>query len=252
MAGVDSLDAEALREWHRRRLTKENLLLVVVGDVDPEDLRAKVQAAFGGLPEEGEAGRRAESRGAAPAELAVVQRALPTNYVRGTFPAPGLADEEDYAALSLALSILSDRLFEEVRTKRNLSYAVAAAISSRLANYGVLYVTAVEPDTTLQVMRDEVRRLREEPVSDTTLAHAKNVFETEHYLGLETNDAQAALLGRYELLGGGWEEARDFVDEVREVTAADVQRVMRAYVSGLRFVVLGDPAKVDRALFTSM
>ena len=60
------------------------------------------------------------------------------------------------------------------------------------------------------------------------------------------------MLGRYELLGGGWKEAADFVDEVREVTPEDVQRVVRRYVNDLHFAVLGNPAKVDRALFTSL
>lgn len=247
-----AIGREDLRAWHARRLTKDNLLLVVVGDVERGDLEAKIRAAFGGLPERGEAGRPVEVPAAAGARVAVVERELPTNYVRGTFRAPGLADEEDYATLSVALSILSDRLFEEVRTKRNLSYAVASGLSSRLANYGLLYVTAVEPDTTLRVMLAEVRRLQEELVSASVLEQAVNVFVTEHYLGLETNASQAALLGRFELLGGGWEEAEDFVDEVRSVTAEDIRRVMREYVSGIHFAVLGDPAKVDPALFTSM
>nr|MBA2566035.1 hypothetical protein [Gemmatimonadota bacterium] len=52
--------------------------------------------------------------------------------------------------------------------------------------------------------------------------------------------------------GGGWKEAEDFVDEVRDVTPADVQRVMSTYVTGVNFAVLGDPAKVDRGLFTSL
>jgi predicted Zn-dependent peptidase len=79
-----------------------------------------------------------------------------------------------------------------------------------------------------------------------------NVFVTHYYQDLETNGSQAALLGRYELVGGGWKEAEDFIDEVRKVTPEDVQRVMRRYVNGIHFAVLGNPAKVDRALFTSL
>jgi zinc protease len=249
---LEGLGSDDLREWHRRRLTRDNLLLVVAGDVTREDLESKVAAALGALPEKGDAGRAVEGHASHRATVAVVERALPTNYVRGTFRAPSLAEEEDYAALSVALSILSDRLFEEVRTKRNLSYAVFSGLSSRLANYGLLYVTAVQPDTTLKVMLSEVRKLQDEPISSTVLEQALNVFVTEYYQGLETNASQAALLGHFELLGGGWEEANDFIDEVRGVTPEDVQRVMREYVGGIHFAVLGDPAKIDRALFTSM
>ncbi|MFX1475464.1 MAG: cobalamin-dependent protein, partial [Promethearchaeota archaeon] len=48
------------------------------------------------------------------------------------------------------------RLFKEVRTKRNLTYAVSAGQASRRDTYGMLYVTAVEPDTTIRVMLHEV------------------------------------------------------------------------------------------------
>lgn len=250
--GLDHLEADAVHDWHGRRLTKDNLLLVVVGDLDPESVRAKAAAAFESLPAAGDTGRVAGPTPQAPAALAVIERQLPTNYVRGTFRAPGLAEEQDYAAMSLALSLLSDRLFEEVRTKRNLSYAVFSGLSTRLANYGVLYVTAVDPDTTLRVMLDEVRRLQEEAVPDSILEATRNVFETEYWMGLETNEAQAAVLGRYELVGGGWEEAEDFIDEVRAVSADELRRVMQEYVGAIRFAVLGDPARIDRKLFTSM
>lgn len=251
-AALSAIGLDDLRDWHTRRLAKGNLLLVVVGDVTRQDLEAKVSAAFGALPDTGEPDAGVEPASPRGAAVAVVRRDLPTTYVRGYFSAPSLANEDDYAALSVALSILSDRLFEEVRTKRNLSYAVFSGVSTRLSNYGLLYVTAVQPDSALSVMLAEVRKLQEEPVPSDVLEQAASVFVTEHYMGLEANASQAALLGRFELLGGGWEEADDFIEEVRRVTPEDVQRVMRAYVGGIHFAVLGDPAKVDRALFTSM
>jgi zinc protease len=211
-----------------------------------------VATALGPLPATGDTGRSVANPAPGSPAVSVTERALPTTYVRGYFPAPTLSDEEDYPALTVALNILSTRLFEEVRTKRNLSYAVLAGLSSRLANYGLLYVTSVEPDSAVAVMLAEVRKLKETPVESDALEQAVNVFVTRYYMGLETNADQAAQLGRYELLGGGWEEADDFVDEVRKVTPEDVQRVMRRYVSGIHFAVLGDPSRVDRALFTSM
>jgi zinc protease len=250
--GLEAVTRDALRDWHARRLVKDDLLLVVVGNVERSDLEARVAAAFGGLPERTEPAAPLPAAEPGAAAVAVVQRTLPTNYVRGYFAAPALDREEDYAALTVAMEILQHRLFEEVRTKRNLSYSVASVLSTRRSNYGLLYVTAVEPDTTLRVMLAEVRRLQDETVDDGTLEQAASVFVTEYYSALQSNASQAAMLGQFEVVGGGWEEAEDFVDEVRAVTPEEVQRVMRAYVHDLHFAVLGDPAKVDRALFTSM
>jgi predicted Zn-dependent peptidase len=154
--------------------------------------------------------------------------------------------------MQVALDILSDRLFEEVRTKRNLSYAVFAGLSQRRANYGLLYVTAVQPDTTLGVMLHEVERLKTEPITSERLAENVNIFLTQYWLAQETNMGQAGTLGTFEIVGGGWEKAADFVRGVREVTPADIQRVSEAYLKDIHFVVIGDPGRIDDTLFTSL
>jgi zinc protease len=250
VATVEGMTAEDLRRWHAERLTKENLLIVVVGNVSEGDLADKIEDAFGALPAAGGAARPVPPLTADAPELQVTERELPTNYIRGQFAAPD-PGHSDYPAIRIALDILSNRLFEEVRTKRNLSYAVQAGLSQRLANYGILYVTAVEPDTTLKVMLAEVERMKAEPISPERLAQSVNVFLTTYWLGQETNMGRAGSLGTYELVGGGWQNAENFHDRVRAVTPGDIQRVAREYLKNLHFAVIGDPAAIDRALFTS-
>ena len=143
------------------------------------------------------------------------------------------------------------RLFEEVRTKRNLSYAVQAGLSQRRTNYGLLYVTAVQPDTTLKVMLAEVEKLKNEPITAQRLAATVNGFLTEYWLAQETNMGQATTLGTYELVGGGWENAETFTDRVRAVTPADIQRVAREYLKNVNFAVIGNPSAINGQLFTS-
>ena len=63
--------------------------------------------------------------------------------------------------------------------------------------------------------------------------------------------AQAGELARYELLGGGWRNSLDFLERLRTVTPADVQRVAQKYMRNLRFVVIGDPKAIDRNIFTA-
>lgn len=248
---VAAITAADLRQWHAARMTRENLLIVVVGNVDRADLEEKIQQTFGDLPVGGGAAAAVPDLAAGSARVEVTERDLPTNYIRGQFAMPG-PGEADYAAVRVAMDILSDRLFEEVRTKRNLSYAVAAGLSTRQANYGLLYVTAVDPATTLPVMLAEVERLKTEPISDERLAESVNVFLTQYWLGQETHSGQANTLGTFELVGGGWENAETFPDRVRAVTPEDLQRVAREYLKDVRFAVIGDPAAIDAALFTSL
>jgi zinc protease len=251
VAAVTALKRDDLVRWHRQRLTKDNLVLVVVGNVTRADLEAKIAAAFGGLPAKGGPVASIAPLAARGAALALVPRALPTTYIMGLFPAPNAADA-DYAAMRVAIDVLTKRLFEEVRTKRNLSYAPAAWMNNVGLNVGALYVTAVAPDTTLKVMRHEVERLKTEPLAPQRLAETVNGFLTRYFLQQEANMGQAATLGAYELVGQGWRRADGFIARVRAVTPADVQRVTRKYLHDFRFAVVGDSAKIDRALFTSM
>ena len=248
---ITALTRADLARWHAARMTRENLLLVVVGNVSRADLQAKVAAAFGGLPARGGGAAVVPALGARTPAVAVAPRELPTNYVTGVFPVPNLADP-DFAPLRVATDILSNRLFEEVRTKRNLSYAVFAGVQNARANFGSVYVTAVDPDVTLRVMLAEVRRVRDELTDPERIGQSINTYLTQYFMGQESNMGQAARLGVYELTGGGWERSESFISRIRAVTPAEIQRVARRYFKNFTFVVVGDPAKIDRKLFTSM
>jgi len=250
---VKSLTAvtrDALTAWHRQRMTKENLLIVVVGNISRADLTSKVAAAFGNLPSTGgRAPSVAPVRNVTP-DVLVVERALPTNYITGYFSAPALTDP-DYPAYRAAMDMLSHRLFEEVRTKRNMTYAVSAGLGSLQANRSRLYVTAIDPDTTVKVIFSTVRQLENEPIAADAVAETVQPSLTSYLVGQETNMGQAAALGLWETSGSGYQNYDRFIASFKRVTAADIQRVTKKYLQHGRYVVIGDPKKVDRALLTS-
>ena len=59
----------------------------------------------------------------------------------------------------------------------------------------------------------------------------------------------AGVVARYELIGGGWRNSFQFLNRVREVKASDIQAVANKYIKNLRFVVVGNPASIDRTVF---
>src|SRR5262249_19158289 len=136
-------------------------------------------------------------------------------------------------------------------TKRNLSYAPGAGLGGSSVPTGYLYVTAVDPNTTMKVMLDEARRLQAEPVSAKDLAGTKATYLTQYLMQNESTDGQAAMLADAELYGGDWKLARTLPERIRAVTPAGVQAYARKYLGRLQVVVIGDPAKIDRPLFGS-
>src|SRR6185436_1439961 len=81
----------------------------------------------------------------------VTTRELPTNYIQGVFTAPPLTSPDIYP-MRVASALLRDRVFEEVRVKRNLSYAPSAFLSSQGANVGGIYVSAVDANQAVSLM----------------------------------------------------------------------------------------------------
>jgi predicted Zn-dependent peptidase len=248
-ATVSRLTIDDVRRFHQQVMQTSRLLLVVVGDVDAQQIRQKVAASFGKLPRgDYKASPVPQLTFAAPS-VAITQRALPTNYVQGVFSAPALTSQDIYA-MRVASAILQNRVFVEVRVRRNLSYAPDAFLGSQGANTGGIYVTAVDANQAVRVMLDEIARLQNDPVSPDELKGTAQQFLTRHYLGQETNAAQAGELAQYELIGGGWRNSAGFLERLRAVTSQDVQRVARTYMRNLQFVVIGNPQSVDKSVFT--
>ena len=71
-------------------------------------------------------------------------------------------------------------------------------------------------------------------------------FITEYFLDNETDADQANFLARAELYHGDYREADRFVDDLRRVTPADIQRVARTYMRDVAFAYVGDTTRVSK------
>lgn len=246
---VAKLTPEDLRAYHKKLLETSRLLLVIVGDLNVNEVRGRVEASFGKLPRGSYKPEAVPQLAFDKSSVEVTPRELPTNYVQGLFTAPSLTSPDIYA-MRIASSLLRDRVFEEVRVKRNLSYAPDAFLRTQAANVGGLYVTAVDANQSIRVMLSEIARLQGEPVNASDIHAVIAQYLTTYYLGQETNAAQAGELAQYELIGGGWRNSVEFLDRLMAVTPADIQRVAQKYMRNIRFVVLGNPRSVDTNVFT--
>lgn len=246
---ITRLTLDDLRRYHTDAMQTSRLLLVIVGDLDPEQVRASVAASFGRLPR---GNYRAEALPPLAFDASTVEvttRQLPTNYVQGVFVAPPLTSPDIYP-MRIAISILREQVFEEVRNRRNLSYAPNVFLGSQAANVGGLYVTSTDANQSVRVMLDEVAQLQQRQITTQAVSAIVSQYLTDYYMTQETNAAQAGELAMYELIGGGWRTSTDFLERLRAVRPEDVQRVARGYLRNIRFVVVGDPASIDRQIFT--
>jgi len=250
LENIARFTANDLSDYHKKLMETSRLLLVVVGDIDPKEVEKRVAATFGKLPRGNYKEDVYPALNFSKGTLDITSRTLPTNYVQGVFNAPSLSSP-DYYAMRVAVTVLQSRIYQEVRINRQLSYAPNAELGSFSSNIGNIYVTAVDANQAVKVMLEEVNNLKTKQINEETIDGISGHFLTLHFLGQETNAAQAGELAKYELSGGGWRNAFGFLDKIRQVTPAEVQAVSQKYMKNLRFVVIGDPKAINREIFLS-
>jgi len=247
---LSSITPADLQKYRATQMVTSRMLLVVVGNIERARLEKLIAPTIGTLPRGSYKWMPPPDPPASAASVMYVQRQLPTNYLLGYYAGPR-STSPDYQALRIATSVLSGRLFTEIRVRRNLTYDVSAPFIERAISSGGLYVTTVYPDSALGIMRHEILRMQ------TTLLDAENLnvivqqFITEYYLNNETDAEQANQIARAELYGGDYRLAEKFVEQLRAVTPQDIRDASRKYMRGTHFAYVGDSAKVSRALITS-
>ncbi|MDX2042701.1 MAG: pitrilysin family protein [Acidobacteriota bacterium] len=248
---VTALTSADLKTHHAKILGAGRMVAVVVGNITLPEIKQKIETSFGKLPKGDFKNEvvQAFAKASTP-EFQVIKRPVATNYIRATFAAPPL-DHPDYPAFYIASDILSQLFFQEVRVRRNLSYGADATLLSNRANSGFLSVTTPKPNETIRVMFDQIDFLQRQVIREEGLNSIVSGFLTKYYTKLETNDAQAARLAEYELLGGDWRRLLTWIDAVNKVKPTDINRVCRTYLKNFHFAVAGDPLQFDRDLFLS-
>src|SRR5262245_27829460 len=116
----------------------------------------------------------------------------------------------------------------------------------RVANGYFIALLGTAPankDKAEVALREQLERIRREPVSDEELRVAKAYLLGNLAMDRRTNARQAWYLAFYELAGVGHEFLDRYVAQVRQVTAADVQRAAQRHLSVPRTVVAQPPAR---------
>jgi len=162
--------------------------------------------------------------------------------------APALT-EPDHAAVKVLSAVLgggmAGRFFSELRDKQGLAYTTAAQYPSRVETSYLMASLGTAPENAAKAeaaLKAELERIQREPVPDEELRVAKSYLLGNLAMDRRTNARQAWYLATYEEAGVGYEFLDRYVQQVRAVTAADVQRVARKYLGVLRTVVV-QPAK---------
>lgn len=245
LAGITAQDIAA---YYSRVVNKSNVFLVVIGDVDPEDLKQKVSTAFSELPNGEPAAPIVPVSDADFGMAQVYHKDLDINHLLLKMPAPPRYSPEGIANM-LAISMLSDRLNAAARKNNAVDYAPTATVESPLRHpSNSIYTTTGHPANSIDLIVTELNKVRKTGFTAAELDRKKAFFLTYLFLGEESVDAQAHAIGEAQA-AGEWRQSLGILDDVNNLKITEVNSVFRKYSNTVSWFYLGNESQINTSDF---
>lgn len=239
--------------FYNREYVPAQVILTVVGDITAEQVATLVDTHFGTWKKPALPGRTIKK--AAPLQrktVQLIQKDLTqSNVILGH---GGISrNNPDFYAVTVMNYVLgaggfSSRLMDSIRDKQGLVYGIMSHFDARLmpGSFWVNFQTRTETtNQAIQSVLDELKNIREAPVSDQELSEAKSFLMGSFPLRLDSTAKLAQVLAQVEFYGLGFEYFSQYPKWIERVTKEDVQRVAKQYLDPQRYalVVVGNVAK---------
>lgn len=247
---IAQLKLEDLRDWYRLWYAPNNAILVVAGDVEPEQVFALAEQYFGPLAAEEirppktriEPEQRGEKR------LRVKAPAKEPYLLMG-YKTPSIADADaswEPYALEILSSILdggdSSRFARSLVRGDQIASSAGASYSAFRRLSGLFLFDGVPAkgrgiDELESALRAQIEQVRTEPVSDAELERVRNQVVAAKVYEKDSLFYQAMLLGQLETIGLDWRLADTYVEALAAVTPEQIQAVAKKYLTPDRLTV---------------
>ncbi len=244
MADLSAASVDDVKDFFRQYYAPNNATIVVAGDVNAAEVKALVKKYFSAVP------RGPKIDRPSPAPFTVKDTALtledrvqlPRLYLEWHTVKGWHADD---AALSIAGAILAGartaRLTQALVYNNELATNVNARQDGKRLDGDFGIVATARPgmglDTLRSVVDREVRKLAAEGPTARELEQAKNSIEASFLRSIESVSGKADQLNEYYYQTGKPDSFQADLDRYRNVTAADVQRVIKQYLLTNRVMI---------------
>ena len=246
---IKSITSKQLQEFYNRNFSGDRIVVSVVGDVDPESVRRKIETCFKNMPIRKAGTQPQEPVKANDSREMTIQKNASATYIMLGYPAPGV-DDKDYAAMCVANVLLggnkSSLLFTKLREERGLGYQVGSLYptlrnTSHIAAYLGMDAGRATPDAVKLVqdsMLDQFKALGEGKFTDDDLERAKRFLKGHHTLLHERTRDRAYQLGWAEAIGLGYQYDFQYGEKINRVTREDVLRACSRFFTEPSKVIL--------------
>jgi len=226
---VESFTSDSLRDYFRSAYTAPNLIVSAVGNLEHDRVRELVAEKFGSLvaPDAPVVDRAPR---VSPKILVRNKELEQSHLCLGVSSYPQSHDDRyaSYILNTLVGGSMSSRLFQNVREKRGLAYAVFSGLSAyRDAGSFTVYAGCANEAVgeVIDLVVEELRGVKTAPVPDAELQRSKDHLKGSLMLSLENTASRMSHLARQEIYFDRQFGLDDTLAGIERVTADDVQRV---------------------------
>jgi predicted Zn-dependent peptidase len=243
---VARLDRPTLLTYFREAYAASNFVVVAVGNLDHDRLRELVERHFAHVPLEG--APISQHPPSVSHGVEIRSKVLEQSHVcLGTLGLPQVHPDR-YAGFVLNTVLggsMSSRLFQNVREKRGLAYAVFSGMSSYQDTGALSIYAGCANDAVaelIEVVVAEVKRLTEEPLAEEELRRAKDHLKGSLMLNLESTSSRMSHLARQELYEDRSTDLDAMLSAIEGVSSDLVRDLSRQLFGShpLGLTVLGD------------
>ena len=251
MADLNAASVEDVSAFFKTYYAPNNAVLSIVGDVSARDCLAKVRKYFEGIPQQPapaavdmtEPPPAGEKRLVLDDPLARLTRVD----IAFRMPPSGTNDDDALSVLGTVLgSGRSSRLYEAVVHQAQLASAISAGKGESrgpaLFRISVTVAPGKSAGDAEKSVYAEIEKVKQSPPADWEIEKARTSARRSLVAGLQSSLQRAILLAQYASFYDDPARINTRADRIAAVTAADVQRVARQYLTAEnRSVVTTNP-----------
>jgi predicted Zn-dependent peptidase len=232
---VRGVDHDTLKGFHKNTYTAPNVFVVASGKLDSDDVERIVEEKLSGLPEGEPFVRKASPTRPASRFHFRFKETEQYHVSMGSLGIP--ARSEDRYAMAALNNVLgggmSSRLFQEVREKRGLAYAVysyhqgysdAGAIKTYVGS------TTGNVEEAVWVIVEQLGKIMDEAVVDEELERTKQQLKSSTLLALESTSARMNRVGRSVITGAELLTPEEISARIKAVTPEDIARLAKQHL----------------------
>ncbi len=257
---VKKITQQDLANWHQACFAPNNVMLGITGDFDPGTMVDKVKKAFAGwerksviLPPMPKVENKANPGIFVVDKPNLNQTNISMGHLGVDFTNP------DIYAIQVMNFILgggsfTSRLTGRVRSDLGLAYSVGSQFGTGSRDLGTFAATCqTKTETTHKAMAEmmnEIKKIRDYPVTDEELKTAKDSYINRFVFQFTAASGVVGQLMGLDYFGRDPNFYKNYLDNIRKVTTADVQRVAKTYLKpeNMTMVVVGNVSGFDADL----